>query len=274
VQCVLRLAKFESVTQVRRELRRVFNEEPPYKNIIRRWDRQLKETGSLLAKRRSGRPSVRDESVENIRNSFIRSPKRSVRKCARELGFFKKNVHRVLKTRPCFTGYKLQLLHAIRPGDNRKRYDFAVDILNDIDTDEEFLHRVMSSDEATFHVSGQVHRNTVRLWGNERPHDFVEYNRDSPKVNVWCALTRDRVIGPYFFAEGTVTSHNYLDMLELFAIPQIDDDNVIFQLDGAPAQYGNIIMEFLDEIFPQRWIGRGGWKEWPPCSPDLTPLDF
>jgi hypothetical protein len=64
VQCVLWLAKFESVTQVRREYRYVFNEEPPHQSNIPRWERQLKETGSLLDKRRSGSPSVSDESVE------------------------------------------------------------------------------------------------------------------------------------------------------------------------------------------------------------------
>jgi hypothetical protein len=148
-----------------------------------------------------------------------------------------------------------------------------VDILNEIDKDEQFLHRVMFGDEATFHVSGRVHRHNVRIWANERPHDFVEHARDSPKVNVWCALTRDRVIGPYFFAERTVPSHNYQDMLELFAVPQTDDDNVIFQEDVAPAHCANIVTEFLDEIFLGRWIGRGGWKQWPPRSPNLTPLD-
>jgi hypothetical protein len=130
------------------------------------------------------------------------------------------------------------------------------------------------SDEATFHVSGHVSRHNVRIWANERPHDFVEHARDSPEVDAWCALTRDRVIGPYFFAESTVTSHNYQDMLELFAVPQTDDDNVIFQQDGAPAHCANIVTEFLDEIFPRRWIGRGGCQQWPPRSPDLTTLDF
>jgi hypothetical protein len=48
VQCVLWLAKFESVIQVRREYRRVFNEEPPHESNIRRWEGQLKEPGSLL----------------------------------------------------------------------------------------------------------------------------------------------------------------------------------------------------------------------------------
>jgi hypothetical protein len=36
VQCVLWLAKFESVTQVRREYRRVFNEETLHESSIRR----------------------------------------------------------------------------------------------------------------------------------------------------------------------------------------------------------------------------------------------
>jgi hypothetical protein len=90
-------ANFESVTQVRREYRRVFNEEPPHENSIRCWDRQLKETGSPLDKQRSGRPSVNDKSVENIRNNSIRSPKKSVRKCSRELGLLKTTVYRVFE---------------------------------------------------------------------------------------------------------------------------------------------------------------------------------
>jgi hypothetical protein len=43
VQCVVLLAKFESVTQERCEYRRVFNEESPYENSIRLWDSWLKE---------------------------------------------------------------------------------------------------------------------------------------------------------------------------------------------------------------------------------------
>jgi hypothetical protein len=40
-----------------------------------------------------------------------------------------------------------------------------VDILNEIDKDEQFLYRVMFSDEATFHVSGHVHRNNIKNMG-------------------------------------------------------------------------------------------------------------
>jgi hypothetical protein len=113
----------------------------------------------------------------------------------------------------------------------------------------------MFSDEATFHVSGHVHRHNIRIWANERPHDFVEHEHDSPKVNVWCALTRDRVIGPYFFAEHAVTSHSYLNMLELFAVHQIDDDNVIFQQDVLLHTMPTLLQHFLMRHFHSTGLG-------------------
>ncbi|GBN76832.1 hypothetical protein AVEN_44188-1 [Araneus ventricosus] len=57
-------------------------------------------------------------------------------------------------------------------------------------------------------------------------------------------------------AEPTATSSIYLDMLQLYAVPQFPK-GVIFQQGGAPPQYGNNVREFLDTTFPQRWIVRG-----------------
>ncbi|GBN80198.1 hypothetical protein AVEN_129397-1, partial [Araneus ventricosus] len=53
-----------------------------------------------------------------------------------------------------------------------------------------------------------------------------------------------------------VTSNIYLGMLQLYAVAQFPE-GVIFQQDGTPPHYGNIVREFLDATFPQRWIGRG-----------------
>lgn len=30
----------------------------------------------------------------------------------------------------------------------------------------------------------------------------------------------------------------------------------------------------LNEVYPNRWIGRGGPRAWPPRSPDMTPLYY
>jgi hypothetical protein len=73
-------------------------------------------------------------------------------------------------------------------------------------------------------------------------------------MNVWCALTHDGVIGPFFFVEQTVTSHSYLEMLQLYESPQLEEEDaeVIFQHDGAPPHYSASVREFLDATFPQR----------------------
>ena len=34
------------------------------------------------------------------------------------------------------------------------------------------------------------------------------------------------------------------------------------------------VREFLNNHYPQKWIGRDGFIRWPPWSCDLTPLDF
>jgi len=47
-----------------------------------------------------------------------------------------------------------------------------------------------------------------------------------------------------------------------------------FQHDGAPPHYTRHVREYLNESFPNRWLGCGGPVAWPPRSPDLTPLDY
>ena len=52
------------------------------------------------------------------------------------------------------------------------------------------------------------------------------------------------------------------------------EDELYLQQDGAPPHYHHDARFFLDEILPNRWIGRRGFIEYPPNSPDLTQQDF
>ena len=144
-----------------------------------------------------------------------------------------------------------------------------------IEEDDDYLKRVLFSDEATFHLNGVVNRHNARIWGSENPHAVFETVRDSPKLNVWCGLMHNNIIGPFFFSETTITANTYLDMWQLFVVPQIQDiPDLIFQQDGAPPHWGLAVRAYLDTTYPGRWIGRGGPINWPPRSPDITPLDF
>jgi hypothetical protein len=132
------------------------------------------------------------------------------------------------------------------------------------------------SDECTFFLSGKVNKQNCRIWGTEKPHHHREHVRDSPKVIVWCCVLYDCIIGPFFY-EQTVNAINYLDMLENFALPQLQEaeaqlqHEIRFQQDGAPPHWNLHVRALLNQVFPSRWIGQDGPIAWPPRSPDLSP---
>ena len=87
---------------------------------------------------------------------------------------------------------------------------------------------------------------------------------------------RDKIIGPFFFAEKSIIAQIHLDLLTEYVSPQLEQyqPQVIFQQDGAPRHWGLEVRQFLNDTFPERWIGRDAPIPWPPRSPNITPLDF
>ena len=143
--------------------------------------------------------------------------------------------------------------------------------------DEEFVGKVVWSDEAQFKLNGTVSRHNCVCWAPENPHVHVEKEVSLPGLNVWCGLSLKVLIGPFFF-EGTVTGHVYLDMLRTSILPAIRtlfrNDRFYFQQDGAPLHFHRDVRAYLDENLPGQWIGRRGAVEFPPRSSDLIPPDL
>ena len=105
-------------------------------------------------------------------------------------------------------------------------------------------------------------------------------------------ISINRVYGPFFF-EGNLTklimilqfsfflenidSVNCLSNLKNDFLPQVNrvrKRNAVFQQDGAPVHYGREVIQFLDDKFQGRWLGRCGPLTWIPRSSDMTPMDF
>ena len=78
----------------------------------------------------------------------------------------------------------VQLLQALKLEDKSRRKEFAVTILDRLDSDSGFLKRVCDGDELTFDVSGLLNRHNLRIWGRENPHDTCELERDFPSCGV------------------------------------------------------------------------------------------
>jgi hypothetical protein len=133
----------------------------------------------------------------------------------------------------------------------------------------------MSNAENTFHLSEKVNRHNVHT---ETSHVVIEHERDSPKVNVFCAISHTRITDPFFFAENTMRGTTYMNMLTEWVFPQLqeDSDTSFCSKTGhcltSTAISGGSSMKI--------WIGRSiqnidlPLEERPPWSPNITPYDF
>jgi hypothetical protein len=182
------------------------------------------------------------------------------RRASRELQLPQKTVSKILRKRLLMKPYKLQLAQALKPEDLAVRYEFCREILARIENDIDLPARFIFSDEETFHVNGKVNRHNVRVWETENPHDTFKHERDSPKVNVFCAISKKKVYSPFFFVENTLTGNSYLEMLTLCLLPQLEKDSndFIFQQDGAPPHFHMAVRNHLNAHLPRRWICRAG----------------
>ncbi|KAJ4449679.1 hypothetical protein ANN_01083 [Periplaneta americana] len=70
----------------------------------------------------------------------------------------------------------------------------------------------------------------------------------------------------------------YLNMLRTSVLSAIrtlyGNEKFYFEQDVAPPHYHRYVRAYLDDNYPGHWIGRRGPIDFPPCSSDLTPLDF
>jgi hypothetical protein len=85
----------------------------------------------------------------------------------------------------------------------------------------------------------------------------VDFVLDSPKVNVFCALSKDEAYGPFLFSDLIFTGMTYLDTLELWLWPQL----TFLPVYSSRRMGHHLIIwmcEFLNEKLPASWKWRAG----------------
>ena len=173
---------------------------------IWRWYEQFRYRGCVChqGKGRVGRPSVTEETVDRVCETFTSSPRKSVRRASRELKIPEPTVRKILWKQLQLYPYKLQLVQKLQPDDPSKWLAFGEDLLSRMETDEGLSERVIFSDEATFFLSRKVNRHNTQIWGSQNPHALIEMECDSPKVNVFCAISRNVCLA-HSFSRRTVS---------------------------------------------------------------------
>jgi hypothetical protein len=96
---------------------------------------------------------------------------------------------------------------------------------------------------------------------------------------MWCGVLGVQLIGPNIFPQRLTVAINANILRDelpalLENVPLLTRQQMYYQHDGAPPHFSQVVSQYLDHKFPNRWIGRGGTQNWPPRSRDLDPFDY
>lgn len=268
----------KSIEDVRGDFVRRFHKAAPPKRTILRWENKLFLTGSIKDKPRTGRPTTRQETCAAVEGSVLRSPKKSLRKRASELSIPHTTMLRHMTKDLGLRAFRPTAVNELSDTDMNKRHAACARLLEVFPTLPQ-RGKLFFSDECAIYRSAR--ERNVYVWSKDNPHYYEELEHNPPHVMIWAAMSAKHLIGPYFFA-GPVNQHTYLSMLREWFIPELERLDVLqdcwFQQDGAPPHYAITVREYLNDVFRDRWIGRGSAHlpaplDWPPRSPDLSSCD-
>lgn len=251
----------------------------PDRRVFANTFRRLRETGSVVRNFERA-PRVRRILVEErILEAVTTDPSISIRRLALQFNVSKRKISHVLH------GERLHPYHNnpvqdLLPDDYEKRIEFCNWLLERSLDDNEFISRILWTDESQFTRDGITNFHNLHTWAPDNPHATRHRSfQHRFSVNMWAGVIGNKLIGP-FKLPPRLNSTNYLEFLQndlpelLEDVPLIQLMSSYYQHDGAPAHYGREVKMWLDEEYADRWIGRNGPVHWPARSPDLTVLDF
>jgi hypothetical protein len=171
-ECVLWFHESRSVVTVQRRFCTVFGREPATIMSIYMWHKLFDQTGCICKGKSPGRRPVTEAWVDIVRAAFVRGPHKSIRRGARQLNMQNATVQTNLRKRLKFKRYKSQLLQLVTAQDKKVRYTFCSDFLSRLEDDKPFTAKIFFSDKATFHLSGNLHRHNLIIWGSKSPLSY------------------------------------------------------------------------------------------------------
>ncbi len=80
--------------------------------------------------------------------------------------------------------YKVVRGRQILPADCVQQKAFATWCIDNLSADQNFLRRIIFSEECVFHVSRIANTQNTRVWGNENPGEYREHEIHSEKMTV------------------------------------------------------------------------------------------
>lgn len=252
----------KNCTLVQRAWRSKYNEKSvPHHNTIMRTVEKFGSMG-LIDDQHPGRSTDTDkrkETKNQLKALVSAKPNLSLRKAACAVSASYTTVRTILIDELHLKPYKYQMCQKLKPADYKKRLDFAHWFLSKPHNTPEYF---ICSDEAYFYLTESLNKQNNRMWCESRPENWIEVPLQDEKIHVWCAISANRIFGPFYFEEA-VKKENYLDMLQTFFWPKLlrtaDYKKYYFQQDGAAAHTSNIVQAWCHSKFGVKFLNKEMW---------------
>ena len=186
--------------------------------------------------------------------------------------------------------YKMVHRQLLKDQDPPRRLDYCNWLMTQTDQQLEGLNW---SDEANFHLCGNVNTQNVRRYAPHKTSDPVNGGRPehfaldipvyTPKLMVFAGITgKGEIFGLKVYNNQNMTGPIYQTLLQHRVLPELRAlnggalDNLTWTQDGAPCHVTNRNMAYLDREFGDRVVSRKPirGRDWPARSPDHNPCDI
>ena len=278
---VLKFGELKSPTLVRRWFKKQYPHIPhrdvPHVKVFMRVLERFQATNTTHHAKGTGRPTVRtEELIETVRGLILNDCSISISEIALQVEVCEETVRLIITKNLKMHCFKSHNVVPLSDAHKERRTDFCHWIKAQ---PMGFPNLVIWSDEKTFEERTRPNRQNERYWGVVNPH-VTDENRvqGGRKVMCWAGIIDGEII-LHWFPEGTkVNQHVYLDMLQTVLWPKVRASATrkgwYFQQDGATPHTTPMVLEWLASKFGDRIISNLTDLEWPPRSPDMSPLDF
>ena len=139
--------------------------DPPSDHTIRSVFGEFVQSGYVHDASRSGRPACISEVSEEIQTLVKEQPATSTRSLASLVGASHTTVHTILLHHLHLKPYKIQVHQKLDEEDFSLRVAACEEMLQRIQDDQEFLQKLITSYESSFHLDGVVNRHNCRIRG-------------------------------------------------------------------------------------------------------------
>lgn len=180
----------------------------------------------------------------------------------------------MLHTEGLYPYHTLRTEH-LEPADTGSQLEFY----RWINANPHTIHNTLFADKAHLTRNGVNNTRNSHLRDHDNPHGTVGSNYQHRfSVNVWCGVIGDQLTGLYIFLQhlrgdyAKFLQHKLPALLQ--HVPLQTRRQMYYQHNGAPPHFSQVVRQYLNQQFPNQWIGHSSAQNWPPRSLDLNPLHY